>query len=63
MLPDGGSTLDATIGSPTNGKCPKSWIHQRIVIEGGRHTINGITTSDITIQTSGPYAAATLITP
>ena len=52
--PDGGSTLDATIGSPTNGKWPKNWIHQRIVIEGGRCTITGITTSDITIQTSGP---------
>ena len=51
------------MGSPTNGKCPTSWIHHRYVIAGGRCVSDGITTSDITSQTNGPYAAATFTTP
>jgi hypothetical protein len=35
-----------------------SWIHHRYVIAGGRCVSDGITTSDITSQTNGPYAAA-----
>ena len=28
--------IDATIGTPTNGKCPMNWTHQRKPIVGGR---------------------------
>src|SRR5690606_20995663 len=45
----------ATIGSPTNGKCPINWTHQRGLIAGGRCSSSAMTTSDITIQTKGPY--------
>ena len=36
-----------------------SWIHHRYVIAGGRCVSDGITTSDITSHTNGPYTAAT----
>lgn len=44
----------ATIGRPTNGACPISWTHQRMLIAGGRCVNSGMSASDITIQMSGP---------
>ena len=46
--------IDATIGNPTNGMCPISWIHQRILIVVGRWTSRGMTARDITSQMKGP---------
>jgi hypothetical protein len=46
--------IDATIGNPTNGMCPISWIHQRMLIAGGRWTSRGMTASDLTIQMKAP---------
>jgi len=46
--------IEATIGIPTNGKCPSSWIHHRIPIVGGRCVSRGMTARDMTIQMNGP---------
>ena len=42
------------MGSPTNGTCPMSCTHQRKPMAVGRCRSSGMTTSDITSQTSGP---------
>src|SRR6266508_170299 len=62
-LDNAAGASDAAIGSPTNGAWPTNCTHQRMLIAGGRWTSNGITASDIAIQTSGPYTEAAVTTP
>ena len=55
--------MDATMGRPTKGAWPINWIHHRAVIVAGRPVSSGMTPSDITIHTQGPYTAAAAATP
>src|SRR5690349_21690398 len=43
--------------------CPRSWTHQRVVIDGGRPVAIGMTIRDITHQIAGPYTTATARMP